>query len=175
MRPAPRMLVFFLVTLHLQSHHTKYLLLDVDTEEEDEPGLTFIFFYLHWLCFEGPPRCDDTCCRMTEEYIQGERCDAPGCEENCEYFSYPDHDSVKNNNKALAQPDDQGLNFYNDILFLSSLTFLWRTTTLWLQLLSVDRRRHYWWTLRCPRLFWKLCRWFFLSWCWCWDLDSTKK
>ena len=44
MRPAPRMLVFFLVTLHLQSHHTKYLLLDVDTEEEDEPGLIFIFF-----------------------------------------------------------------------------------------------------------------------------------
>ena len=47
MRAAPRMLVFFLVTLHLQSHNTKYLLLDVDTEEEDEPGLTFIFFYLH--------------------------------------------------------------------------------------------------------------------------------
>ena len=47
MRAAPQMLVFFLVTLHLQSHNTKYLLLDVDTEEEDEPGLTFIFFYLH--------------------------------------------------------------------------------------------------------------------------------
>ena len=47
MRAAPRMLVFFLVTLHLQWHNTKYLLLDVDTEEEDEPGLTFIFFYLH--------------------------------------------------------------------------------------------------------------------------------
>ena len=39
------MLVFFLVTVHLQSHHTKYLLLDVDTEEEDEPGLTFNFFF----------------------------------------------------------------------------------------------------------------------------------
>ena len=126
MRPAPRILVFFLVTVHLQSHHTKYLLLDVDTEEEDEPGLILIFFYLQRLCFEGPPRCDDTCCRLTEEYIQGERCDAPGCNENCEeeYFSDHDHDSVKNNNKALynTQPDDQGLSFYNDILFLFSLT-----------------------------------------------------
>ena len=41
------MLVLLLLILHFQSHHTKYLLLDVDTEEEDEPGLTFIFFYLH--------------------------------------------------------------------------------------------------------------------------------
>ena len=89
------MLVFFLVTLHLQSHHTKYLLLDVDTEEEDEPGLTFIFFTIHRLCFEGPPRCDDTCCRSTEEYIQGERCDAPGCYENCEDDSSYHDDSVE--------------------------------------------------------------------------------
>ena len=168
MRPAPRMLVFFLVTVHLQSHHTKYLLLDVDTEEEDEQGLTFIFFYLHWLCFEGPPRCDDTCCRMTEEYIYGERCDAPGCNEKCEeeYNSYHDHDSVENNkgpprpdgnsNKALynTQPDDLGLNFYNDILFLSSPTLLWRTTTtkLWRQMLFVCWRILSWWTLRGPRL-----------------------
>ena len=52
---------------------------------------------------------------MTEEYIQGERCDAPGCNEKCEeeYNSYHDHDSVENNNKAPAQPDEQGLSFYN--------------------------------------------------------------
>ena len=63
---------------------------------------------------------------MTEEYIYGERCDAPGCDEKCEeeLASYFDHDSVKNNNKALAQPDYQGLYFYNYILFLSSQTFL---------------------------------------------------
>ena len=78
--------------------------------------MTYLYYsYLHRLCFEGPPRCDDTCCRLTEEYIQGERCDAPGCNENCEeeYFSYHDHDSVENNNKAPAQPDEQGLSFYN--------------------------------------------------------------
>ena len=48
--------------------------------------LTFIMTYyscLHRLCFKGPPRCDGTCCRDTEEYIQGERCDAPGCFESC--------------------------------------------------------------------------------------------
>ena len=39
------MLVLVLLILHLQSHNTKYLLLDVDTEEEDEPGLTFIHFF----------------------------------------------------------------------------------------------------------------------------------
>jgi len=62
---------------------------------------------------------------MTEEYIYGERCDAPGCDEKCEeeYDSYHDN-SVKNSNKALAHLDDQGLYFNNDILFLSSLTFL---------------------------------------------------
>ena len=60
---------------------------------------------------------------MTEEYIQGERCDAPGCNENCEedYFSYHDHDSVENNNKALTQAarnfnqeaDERGLDVYD--------------------------------------------------------------
>ena len=52
---------------------------------------------------------------MTEEYIQGERCDAPGCNENCEeeYFSYHDHDSVENNNKALTQEARKGLDVYD--------------------------------------------------------------
>ena len=42
-----------------------------------------LYSYPHWLFFEGPPRCDSSCCRSTEDEIEGERCDAPGCFESC--------------------------------------------------------------------------------------------